>query len=66
MKWKVTFLDGSPDEEVEADSWVPEHAWLHFYRNTDGEALVVASYRADAVRAVKLMPQVEGEAKVLS
>ena len=66
MKWKVTFLDGSPDEEVEADSWVPEHAWLHFYRNTDGEALVVASYRADVVRGVKLVLQIEAEGKVVS
>jgi len=56
MKWQVTFLDGRPDEEVEADSWKPhDYGWVYFIRKDNPEEKLVAAFHSNILRSIRLM-----------
>lgn len=58
MKWKVTFLDDSPGDEVEAYGWKVEGIFLHFFSRGNPREKTVAAFRLDIVRSIR---PVEGE-----
>lgn len=62
MKWKVTFLDGSPDEEIEADSWEAGfYGWIHFVREGNPDQQLVAAFHENILRSIKFVEETPEE-----